>query len=506
MVNKIPFPQYNNYMDTPSSYTRRFRQLRWKLMLSYTGVTIGAILVVGLFAAVVAYLWLDNQLKKTDLPYQLVEIAAAKYVIELRPMLNQSPPDQENISSLLVRVETTSTLILLDDVPMTLNPGELQALVVDTQGILLGATSAPVLEESITNEFLDAHEIPQLSEALQAALAGQEGPPGWQRSTISGDFVITAPVWDLAGEQVLGALIISFTVPTPASLIGLFTQSLVLDVLVIMLLTGVIGIVFGLLFGRGITSRLDQLADATLAWSQGDFTVYVDDPSEDELGQLAQRLNNMARQLQHLLDTRTQLLVVEERNRLARDLHDSAKQMAFAASAQISTVRRLIEQDPQQAQSHVEQADRLINDLREELTNLIKELRPPVLKDKGLVLALKEVAADWSQQNGIELDLRVKNERSLPLDIEQAVYKIVQEALSNVARHSQADNVFLRLVYSDQSLKCSIKDDGKGFDPLKDHAGFGLQSLRERASGLGSELQISSIIGNGTEISFEVPL
>jgi NarL family two-component system sensor histidine kinase LiaS len=214
----------------------------------------------------------------------------------------------------------------------------------------------------------------------------------------------------------------------------------------------------------------------------------------------------MARQLQHLLDTRTQLLVVEERNRLARDLHDSAKQMAFAASAQISTVRRLIEQDPQQAQSHVEQADRLINDLREELTNLIKELRPPVLKDKGLVLALKEVAADWSQQNGIELDLRVKNERSLPLDIEQAVYKIVQEALSNVARHSQADNVFLRLVYSDQSLKCSIKDDGKGFDPLKDHAGFGLQSLRERASGLGSELQISSIIGNGTEISFEVLL
>jgi hypothetical protein len=147
-------------------------------MLSYTGVTIGAILVVGLFAAVVAYLWLDNQLKKTDLPYQLVEIAAAKYVIELRPMLNQSPPDQENISSLLVRVETTSTLILLDDVPMTLNPGELQALVVDTQGILLGATSAPVLEESITNEFLDAHEIPQLSEALQAALAGQEGPLG----------------------------------------------------------------------------------------------------------------------------------------------------------------------------------------------------------------------------------------------------------------------------------------------------------------------------------------
>ena len=506
MVNKIPFPQYNNYMDTPSSYTRRFRQLRWKLMLSYTGVTIGAILIVGLIAAVVAYIWLDNQLKKTDLPYQLVETAAAEYMLALRPMLNQSPPDQENIISLLVRIETMSTPILVDGIPMAINPGDLQALVVDSGGVLLGATSAPILADSITNEFLDAQEDPQISEALQAALTGQEGPPGWQRSTISNDIVITAPVWDLAGEQVLGALVISLKLPTATSMVGEFAETIVLDTMVIMLLAGVIGTVFGLLFGRGITNRLDQLADATLAWSQGDFTVYVDDPSEDELGQLTQRLNNMARQLQHLLDTRSQLLVVEERNRLARDLHDSAKQMAFAASAQISTVRRLIDQDPQQARSHVEQADRLINDLREELTNLIKELRPPVLKDKGLVLALKEVAADWSQQNGIELDLRVKNERSLPLDIEQAVYKIVQEALSNVARHSQADNVLLRLVYADQSLKCSIKDDGRGFDPLKDHAGFGLQSLRERASGLGSELQVSSIIGNGTELSFEVPL
>ncbi len=178
MNNNSPFSLYNNYMDNRSSYTKRFRQLRWKLMLSYTGVTVGAILVVGLIAFVAGYMWLSNLLQNTDFPYQVVEVAAAESVIELRPMLNQSPPDQENIINLLVRIETMSTPILLDNVPVPINPGELQVLVVDSQGILLGATSAPVLEESITNEFLDAHEIPQLSEALQAALAGQEGPLG----------------------------------------------------------------------------------------------------------------------------------------------------------------------------------------------------------------------------------------------------------------------------------------------------------------------------------------
>ncbi len=408
MNNNLPYPLYNNYMVPRSPYTKRFRQLRWKLMLSYTGVTIGAILIVGLIAAVVAYIWLDNQLKKTDLPYQLVETAAAEYMLALRPMLNQSPPDQENIISLLVRIETMSTPILLDGIPMAINPGDLQALVVDSGGVLLGATSAPILADSITNEFLDAQEEPQISEALQAALTGQEGPPGWQRTTISNNIVITAPIWDLAGEQVLGALVISLALPTATSLVGEFTATIVLDILVIMLLAGVIGIVFGLLFGRGITNRLAQLADATLAWSRGDFTVYVDDPSEDELGQLAQRLNNMARQLQHLLDTRTQLMVVEERNRLARDLHDSAKQQAFAAAAQISAVKTLLKRDPEAAEAHIEEAERLTYDLRQELNNLIQELRPAALGDKGLASAVREYGADWSRQNGIELEVRVQ--------------------------------------------------------------------------------------------------
>lgn len=493
-------------MNMRPSVPNRLQKLRWKLMLSYTGVTIGAILVLGLFAAIAANIWLDNQLQRTDLPYQLVEMAATGYVNELRPMLNQSSPDQENIHSFLDRIKTTSTLILLDNVPLTFDPGELQVLVVDNQGILMGPPAIPIFADRIVNERFDPLEFPQLAKALQAALNGEEGHQGYQRTTLNNEIVVIAPVWDLAGEQVLGAVVISFAVPTATSLVMEFAADIVLDLMVIILIAGIIGTFFGLLFGRGITSRLDQLTDATLAWSQGDFTVYVDDPSGDELGQLAQRLNNMARQIQNLLDMRTQLMVVEERNRLARDLHDSAKQQAFAAAAQISAARKLFPQDPGAAETHVVEAERLINALRKELTILIKELRPAALEDKGLASALRTYAEDWSRQSGIELEVNVQHERRLPLDVEQMTFRIIQEALSNVARHSQATRAGIWLAYNKHSINCRITDDGIGFDTNKTHSGFGIRSMQERAKSLGSAVTIKSDLDIGTSISFTVPL
>jgi signal transduction histidine kinase len=158
--------------------------------------------------------------------------------------------------------------------------------------------------------------------------------------------------------------------------------------------------------------------------------------------------------------------------------------------------------DLDKALTHTEQAELLIDNLREELTGLIKELLPPVLEDKGLVAALRQFTDDWLQQNEIELDLQIQNERPLPVDIEQAILIIVRETLSNVAR--QATHVLVRLVFSGQDLMCTIKDDGIGFNLHEKHSGFGLRSLQERASGLGSELNIKSALGEGTEVSFTV--
>jgi NarL family two-component system sensor histidine kinase LiaS len=214
----------------------------------------------------------------------------------------------------------------------------------------------------------------------------------------------------------------------------------------------------------------------------------------------------MARQLQHLLDTRAQLMVVEERNRLARDLHDSAKQQAFAAAAQISAARKLMPHNPGAAQESIEEAERLIDDLRKELTILIEELRPAALEGKGLALAVREYGENWSRQNEVKLQVNTQNERPLPLDVEQMIFRIIQEALANVARHSQASSVEIRLVYSKRKIICTIKDDGIGFNPAKISDGFGIRSMQGRANTLGSQVTFESAPGKGTRISVTVNL
>jgi NarL family two-component system sensor histidine kinase LiaS len=212
----------------------------------------------------------------------------------------------------------------------------------------------------------------------------------------------------------------------------------------------------------------------------------------------------MAGQLQQLMETRRELVIVDERNRLARELHDSAKQQAFAAAAQISAARKLMPQDPEAAEARIIEAERLIDDLRKELTSLIQELRPAALEGKGLSSAVSNYAEDWSRQNGIELQLNTQHERPLPLDVEQMVFRIIQEALANVARHSQASCVEVELVYTKLDITCTITDDGLGFDPEMKRVGFGIRSMQERANALGTNLRLESMPGDGTHISFTI--
>jgi len=379
-------------------------------------------------------------------------------------------------------------------------------LVVGSDGTLLAVSPPDYLGTDRVGILLDPQAIPGLSDPLQAALAGEKDAQQLY-SIVKPDknVVLTMPVWDEAEDQVLGVLVASAAIPTVASYLGDLLQLLGISLLVITLIAGLIGTAFGFLTARGLVQRLNQLAEASLAWSQGDFSVLVDAPSGDELGQLAHRLNQMAQELENLLETRSELVVVEERNRLARDLHDSAKQQAFAASAQISAARQLIKTDPDAAEACIAEAERLTYDLRKELTYLIQELRPVALQGKGLASAVRAYAADWSRSNAIEGEVRVQLERPIPLEIEQNVYRIVQEALANVARHSEANVVEIELVYTKHAITCSIQDDGIGFEQEKGNNGFGLLSMKERVHALGGEWSIESAVGSGTSVSFTIP-
>ncbi len=128
------------------------------------------------------------------------------------------------------------------------------------------------------------------------------------------------------------------------------------------------------------------------------------------------------------------------------------------------------------------------------------------LEGKGLAFAVSEYATVWSRQNGIAVGVRVQEERSLLLTVEQTIFRIVEEALSNIARHSNASSATIRLIYTKLDLTCGISDDGGGFDTGKKHSGFGLRSMQERVNALGSKLTIESDERKGTRISFVIPL
>jgi len=488
MVNKV-------------SITRGKLGLRWKLTLSYTAVTVGTLIIVEIIALVVGSVLVFTMVNSGILPAQLIESTSISYTPSLRAYLSQTPPDLEGLAASLEQLSSTSVSL-----PLAFEPSE-RLFVIAPDGQLLAARPADLFGVGQIGRPWDTQEVPGLAEPLQAALAGEDDPNKLYYLGGPGDqVVLTIPIWDADHEQVLGVLGGLADYPTLKSILGDALPLLGVSLVFLTLVVGLIGTVFGYLAARGPVRRLNRLSEATQAWSRGKFTEFVDDAEGDELGQLAQRLNHMAQDLEQLLETSRELAVVEERNRLARELHDSAKQQAFAAAAQISGVRALISRDPVAAEAHLVEAERIIDRLRQELTGLIFELRPAALDSQGLAPALEVYAAEWSRQNKIGSELRLKGERTLPLEIEQALFRIIQEALANVARHSLAENVEITLLFNLDHLILTVSDDGKGFDLQSQPTGFGLRSMKQRAETLGGRLALDTAPGRGATLTCNIPI
>ena len=265
---------------------------------------------------------------------------------------------------------------------------------------------------------------------------------------------------------------------------------------------GFVGTLFGFLTARGLVRRLETLAYTTEAWGRGDFTATVDDTSADEIGQLSRRLDLMTGEIQDLLQARQELATLEERNRLARDLHDSVKQQVFATTMNLGAAETLWERDPEAARQKVAQALAISRTAQQELTGLIHELRPVTLEGKELIAALREHVTWWSRQTGITAGVAVQGEGALPLDLEQAFFRVAQEALANVAKHSEASRVEMTLSYSGDDVILEIRDDGQGFVlPAAQGQGMGLRSMRERVEALGGDLRVESAPGEGTRVT-----
>ena len=469
--------------------------------MSYMTVTVGALLSVEIILLVAASVLIIFFINNGAIPSAVIESVSVSSTPILRAYLSQSPPDIEGLAAWLTQLEATSISI-----PLDFNATD-RLFVVGADGQLLAARPADLFGTGQIGRPLDAQAVAGLAELLHAALAGEDDPYELYSLDRPGEkVVLVAPIWDASHEQVLGVLGGFADYPTITSVLREIMSVLGVSLLIFTVIAGITGTFFGYLAARDPVLRLKRLVEVAQAWSRGDFTEIVADPAGDELGQLTQQLNHMAGELEQLLETRKELAVVGERNRLARDLHDSVKQQAFAAAAQISGVRVLLSRDPSTAEAHLIETEHIIDQLREELTNLIFELRPAMLENQELATALDKTAIEWSRQNRIKTEIHLANARPLPIEIEQALFRIVQEALANVARHSKAGKVEIDLRYTLDHLILTLSDDGQGFESKNSPTGFGLRSMNQRAEALGGNLSIDSVPGRGTTLTCRIPI
>jgi ligand-binding sensor domain-containing protein/signal transduction histidine kinase len=221
--------------------------------------------------------------------------------------------------------------------------------------------------------------------------------------------------------------------------------------------------------------------------------------------QLEKLVQERTREIEVLFEKTRDLAVIEERNRLARELHDSAKQKAFAALAQLGTAASTVSHDLPEGKGHIQEAENLVYEVIQELTFLIQEMYPLAIKEKGLANALREYVFEWENLNGIGCNIRISEEIRLPINIEQALYRIVQESLANIARHSRATQVDLSVDYRESDVNLTISDNGCGFDPVTRSTGIGLRLIKERAESVGGHVTIESKIDCGTSVIVCVP-
>ncbi len=208
-----------------------------------------------------------------------------------------------------------------------------------------------------------------------------------------------------------------------------------------------------------------------------------------------------------LYERSRELTVIEERNRLARELHDAVSQTLFSMVFTARSAATLLERDTDAARGQVADLQQLAQDAQREMRSLIFELRPAEIEREGLVSTLTKHVDVLRRVYGPEIELAVAGECRLASQAEKEVFRITQEALSNALKHSGAHRVSIRLSMDGDRVSLEVQDDGKGFDTLAagGQTRFGLTSMRERVQLLGGVIAIDSAPGRGTTVSVEVP-
>ncbi len=291
------------------------------------------------------------------------------------------------------------------------------------------------------------------------------------------------------------------------------------------LVGGLVGSGYAFMMARRIKLRLWDAGDMAGHIARGDFRMRLPADYPDEVGLLEEQMNRMAEELERAVASLNRLAeqnrtlaeeagrgaALEERAKLARDLHDTVNQQLFVLAMRTAAARKRLEKLGGEASVLVPELaalEELARGAHSETRGLILQLRPTTLEQQGLGPALAEyvkAAASkegWEAELAIDLSVRLTGQKAANL------FRVAQETLNNISKHAGANTVWVTLARTGEGILLRITDDGQGFDPRADvrPTSVGLVGMHERVAALGGALRVKSAPGEGTEIAVTLPL
>jgi NarL family two-component system sensor histidine kinase LiaS len=269
---------------------------------------------------------------------------------------------------------------------------------------------------------------------------------------------------------------------------------------VVIVSSAVMGIVFGIVASKYVTGRLRNMNLVIEQWRQGNFDARISLPSDDELTKHSQHLNDMAQDLELFLSLKQGIAVSDERNRVARELHDTVKQKLFALGLQLA-VAKSKPAVMEAAAEHVVEAETITREAQHDLMEIITQLRPAGTSDSSLCDRIAAICDDFKRRFNVDIQLIRSPNTHCTTNTEHHVVRIVQEALINAVRHGKASKISVTNQIDQDRTVLVISDNGLGFDASKKTGGFGITSMRDRVSDLPQgKFDIKSNPETGTQI------
>jgi two-component system, NarL family, sensor histidine kinase LiaS len=281
-----------------------------------------------------------------------------------------------------------------------------------------------------------------------------------------------------------------------------------------------VGFYFSLRGSYTIKGRLSDILLFIATLRRGKFTERIITDEKDEIGLISEELNQLSEYLQEqvhslqkMAEEKTELsktaksaAIMEERQRLARDLHDVVSQQLFALSMMSSASLRWFDQEPEKARKQLEQISEIAGKAQGEMRALLLHLRPVQLSGESLCEGIVKLIQELKQKTNLEFEASIDEIENISQAAEEHIFRIVQEALSNILRHADAAKVKILLAEENQTIHLYIGDDGKGFDIHEEKmASYGLKTMRERCEQIGGTYTIRSKENEGTYIEIRIP-